>query len=375
MEKVSSVKCTSYDLEEVYIAVKEGLERIGFTIPKNKTVLIKPNILAQNKPNQHSITHYTVVDALCRLLTEKDCKILIGESVAFYQKDLTTKAFKTSKIADVAKKYGAKLIAFEEEPLVRISSDIVGLDEIYIPKILLEVDLTINACKLKTHSGLRLSGAIKNMYGCLPGGYKQKIHIWTNNDFELSNVFIDIHKIVKPMLSVMDAVVALDGGPSAIGKPVKTSSILVSENATALDVVACKKIGYEPTDIATLICAKERKMIKNFEDIEVIGEVIPVKFKRLIKGNIKTQKKKDGIYVTRTYVNPVIKECECNKCGECIEPCPVNAIELIDDNISINLDTCINCYYCLSVCPEGAIKVNSSLTNKLIRVIRFVTRI
>ena len=169
MEKVAVVECRSYDFEEVYEAITEALKRIEFTIPENITVLIKPNIMAQNRPDQHTVTHFAVVDALCRILKEKHCHIQIGDSIAFYEKGLTRKAFQTTKIQETAYKYDAELISFDEEPLVEVRSGLVGLDVLYIPKVLLEADLVINVGKLKTHGSLRLAGAVKNMFGSLPG--------------------------------------------------------------------------------------------------------------------------------------------------------------------------------------------------------------
>jgi len=375
MEKVSAVKCESYDLDDVYLTVKEALKRIDFTFPENKTVLIKPNVMSQNRPEQHTITHYSIIDALCRLLKERNCKIQIGESIAFYQEGLTMAAFETAKILEVADKYGVSLVAFEKEPLVAIRSNLVGLKELFIPQVLLDADLVINVCKLKTHATTRLSGAVKNMFGCLPGGYKQKIHILVNNEFELSDVFIDIHNVVKPALSIMDAIVSLDGGPSAIGKPVKTKRLLASVNAAAADVVACRMIGYEPTDIPTLICAKKRQMIKDFDDIQILGEIIPVKFKNLIKGDLDKPFDKNSIFVRNTYVDVFIVQEKCTKCKKCIAPCPVGAIKEYNDKIAIDTGLCINCYHCLFVCPDEAIKIKPSIMNKLIRAIRFVLKI
>lgn len=375
MEKVSAVSCKSYETEEVYLAVKEAIHRIGFVIPEGETVLIKPNILSQNKPKQHTITHYSVIDALARILKEKNSRILIGESISFYQKGLTRKAFRTSGIKTVADKYGATLIAFEEESLVRIDKDLMGLKELYVPKILLEVDIVINACKLKTHGSLRLSGAIKNMFGCLPGGYKQKIHRWLSNEFELTDVFLDIHSIVKPALSIMDAVMSLDGGPSAIGRPVKTSRIFASSNAAALDVVAGKMIGYDPEELPILIQAKKRGMIENFEDIQVLGEVSPVRFKKLVKEDLNRTFNRNNIFVKDTYVDLSIDESKCTRCQKCIEGCPIHGINVRDKKISLDSGSCISCYHCLFACPEKAIKIRPSPMNKLIRAVRGITKI
>lgn len=375
MEKVSAVLCSTYELEEVYRAVKESFAWIGFELPENKTVLIKPNLMGQNRPDQHTITHYALIDALCRILSEHHCRILIGDSSAFYQKGMTVRAFQTARFSEVAEKYDASLIPFEKEELVRVDSGLKGLQELYIPKVLLDVDMVINACKLKTHGALRLSGALKNMFGCLPGGYKQKIHMWTRNEFELSEVFLDIHQIIKPAVSIMDAVYSLDGGPSAMGTPVKTSRIFASANAAALDAVACRMIGYEPQDISTLICALNRHMISSYDDIEISGSIVPVKFKHINKDPLELDRGKDSIFVTDTYVYPAIDLSRCTVCGHCIDICPVKAIAVRQDKVEVNKKQCINCYRCLYECPENAIEVSAPAMNKFMRAGRKILRL
>lgn len=359
--------------EKVYTATKEALEKIKFKIPKNKTVLIKPNVMAANRPEQHSITHYCVVDAVCRLLKENNCRIQIGESIAFYEKGLTMKAFASSRIKDVAAKYGAELIAFDGEPLVKITKNLKGVRELYLPRRLLEADAVINVPKLKTHGGLRLSGALKNMFGCLPGGYKQKMHIRTKNDFELSDVFLDIHAAVKPALNIMDAIVALDGGPSAAGKPKIAGAVLASTSAAALDSIACRIIGYEPEEIATLVRAKARGFIRDFDAVEVIGTLPSITFKSVNKKPIPLSKKKEGMFVLDTFVNPRIIQSKCTRCGECRGYCAPQAISFEKGNYpEIDLGKCINCYYCIGECTEKAIGVRRSFMNRFISVSRAV---
>ena len=375
METVVVIECQSYNEEEVYLAVKKAIEQIRFIIHENISVLIKPNIMTQNRPNQHTGTHYTVVSALCQILKERNCRIIIGESSAFYQNGLTKKAFATSGMDKVAEKFDAKLIAFEEEPLIRIEKNLKGLKEIYVPGILLEVDMVINVCKLKTHGSLRLAGAIKNIYGCLPGGYKQKIHRLTGNEFELSDVFIDLHNLVKPSLSVMDAIISLDGGPTALGRPVRTSRIFASTNAAAMDVIAARMIGYQPEELPILIEAKKRGMIANFEDIEVLGNYESAPFKKLVKKDLHRAFNKNSIFVKDTYVELAISSSRCKICETCISACPVGAIREKNGQIQLDTATCISCYYCLSVCPKKAIRIKSSFRNKLIRGIRWIARI
>lgn len=373
MEQVSAVECRSYHIQEVYPAVKEAIDRIGFIFPPNQTVLLKPNIMAQNRPDQHTITHFSIVEALCQILKERNCQILIGESIAFYQTGLTREAFRTSGIEAVARKYGATLLPFEETPSVKVETDLGGLKALYIPEILLKCDMVINVCKLKTHGTLRLSGAVKNMFGCLPGGYKQKMHRWSRDESELADKMIAIHKIVKPALSIMDAVVSLDGGPTAIGRPVPTSTILASTNAAALDFVAAGLIGYKIDDLPILIRARQKGMIEDYDRIQLWGKIHTREFRRLIKGNLDRSLNKNGIFVKHTYVDLAVAQAKCTRCNQCWEACPAGAIKADHKRVYLNPEVCISCYYCLSICPEHAIRIKPSNLNRLIRVLGKMT--
>ena len=47
----------------------------------------------------------------------------------------------------------------------------------------------------------------------------------------------------------------------------------------------------------------------------------------------------------------------CNLCGKCKEVCPSNAIDIDENNISINVDyiMCMYCSYCVITCPQKAL--------------------
>jgi NAD-dependent dihydropyrimidine dehydrogenase PreA subunit len=45
---------------------------------------------------------------------------------------------------------------------------------------------------------------------------------------------------------------------------------------------------------------------------------------------------------------------KCDQCWDCIEICPMDALEMEDDAPSVDLDRCIGCGVCVSKCKSGA---------------------
>ncbi|HBO45836.1 MAG TPA: ferredoxin [Planctomycetaceae bacterium] len=48
---------------------------------------------------------------------------------------------------------------------------------------------------------------------------------------------------------------------------------------------------------------------------------------------------------------------KCTGCGECVESCPLDAIEMQDDKAVVDEDVCGDCGACVDVCPSEAISV------------------
>ena len=373
--KVSVVSCNSYEQKLIDYSIEKSLNEINFKIKPHSKILIKPNLVSNNTPEQHSVTHYTLIDFLCRYFLKNKCEVTIGESSAFYLKGYTNDAYKSSKIYDVAKKYSIPLVAFEDEKIVPVEKkNLKFLDELYIPKIINKFDLIVDVPKIKTHMLMRFTGAVKNLFGIVPGGYKQILHTKTKNINEMAEVILDLYENLKPpILSVADAVIGLDGGPSAvIGKPKKIGYILSSMNPFALDVIACQMIGYSPKDLPLITMAEKRKLI-NVKDVKAIGMFDKVIFSKLKKGAI-VNKKKDSLLVTRTYASPKITS-RCDLCKVCVSACPTKALEIKNNKLIFNKDKCIYCYSCVSACPEKAIKLKEQGIGKFFNVVRRMFRI
>jgi len=349
IEKVAAITCKSYNQIEVDKAIEKALSLIDFRFKKNSKVLIKPNVVGCFPKKQIiATTNPSLVEAVCKILKKHNCKIYIGDS------PFTNEApsFKASGIDKVAKKYG-KLLYLEQEKLVNIrDKNAKVLKNFPLPKIIKQVDLVINMPKMKTHSLTKYTGAIKNLYGCIPGGLKQRLHNQAHGDEKFSNLLVDIYQNIQPQLTIMDGIIAMEGEGPTSGDPKKANIILASKNGIALDLAATKLMGYKTKKILTTKEAIKRKLYAGYK-FELVG------LKQLPNLHFKTPSSVE-ISKTKQLLKSLFKEkpiiCDtkkCIKCKMCANHCPVQAISMQPFPV-IDKNKCIRCFCCIEICPTDA---------------------
>ena len=370
MAKVSVLKCNSYDEDKVYSAIKKALEDIGYKLKPNLKVLLKPNVLSGRAPEKAITTHPNIISAICRILHENGIKdITIGDSSGLGHYGMTSSALEASCIKKAGEKYNAKVVSFEGHSIVAENEKNIVLKKYNAAKAVKEAELVINVPKLKTHMFMKYTGAVKNMFGVIPGGGKAKCHTIAPTQEKFGDLLLDIYQDFKPGLNIMDAVIGLEGnGPGSGGVPKQTGLILVSEDAVALDFVASKIIGFEPMEIATNSNAIKRGIFDG--NFEVIGEKnVSVPYKKPISAPNKLREFASQHFFRFTIVQPVVNEEKCKACGICVKACPVHTIKM-KDKAFIYKDKCIRCYCCHELCPYNAIELKTPLLMRIFKKIR-----
>lgn len=366
---VSIVKCNSYNQEEVDLAVKKSLDMIGFEFEKDIKVLLKPNLIGPFAPEDAATTHPSVLIALCKILKEKNAKVYVGDSPGHPD---VKKVLKISGVEDVAKMYGAELLNFSAlNSSIRLENEQnTVLKTVELPRVVKEVDLIINLPKLKTHIFMKYTGAVKNLYGFVIGGRKNYYHMLTGTEKKFAEMLLDLHSFVKPQLTIMDAVIGMEGAGPTAGKPKRTGLVLASKDCTSLDIVASEIIGYRPEDIATIVEARKRGFNEpvnkiGFTDAQVV-------YKKPFRMHLKILPKfiRDVVFKPDMSINA--KKCE--KCLACYKQCPTKAITSKNGCLKIDLKKCIRCYYCHEICPVHAVGIKPSLIltygRKLLKIVQ-----
>ena len=242
---VSIIRCADYDQERVEQAVRRAVDLLGgistFVRPGDR-VLIKPNLLKACPPSGAVTTHPEILRATIRLVKEAGGKALIGDSPGFG--DLRT-VCERSGIMEVVRQEGAALADMEDAVQLKNRGQFQRFE---IARAVHEADLVINLPKLKTHGMMTLTGAVKNLFGCIPGRRKVQWHFNTGvNRDAFARMLVELSALIQPRLTIMDAVVGMEGNGPGSGDPRPVGVVLAGQDPVALDVVSGTMVGADPS--------------------------------------------------------------------------------------------------------------------------------
>lgn len=358
--RVSIVKCENYDPYLVQKTLRRAVDLIGgmgaFVRPGER-VLVKPNILSARKPEEAVCTHPEIIRAVIRLLKEKGASVTMGDSPGGFIKDIR-KVYDVSGISDVAREENVNLVKFT---FTR------AIDGFPMSARALEADKIISIPKFKTHETTGITAAIKNMYGTVVGLFKTQCHAKAPTEKDLAKIIAKVFSLIKPTLSILDAVWSMEGeGPSA-GEPRKTNFLMASSDAVAIDSLLAILIGCKPLDFAvTRECKKRHLGETDIEGIDILGD----NFSDFLITNFKLAKKRKIVrYLPVALTNfiasflrfwPEIDNKICKKCNLCKLSCPMHAISVEKGSYEVDRHKCVRCMCCHEVCPYKAIHIRKS---------------
>ncbi|MFA4843597.1 MAG: DUF362 domain-containing protein [Candidatus Margulisiibacteriota bacterium] len=405
MPKVSLTRCATYNQPEVDAALQQLLEPLGgmakFVRPGQK-VLIKPNALLGETPEHAVTTHPAVIGAVVKAVVKAGGIALVGDSPGNAHSNVHLTMEKTGfKVA--AESNGGQLVYFQHEGVVELPSPSHSLKmpSIRIAKAVLDADVIINLPKLKTHGLTLYTGAIKNMFGSVPGFHKTSYHTACPRARDFAAAIVDIYQITKPALNIMDAIVGMEGpGPNS-GDPRKMGLLIASTDGVAMDAIGSYLIGYEPSRILTTLDAHQRGLGEiDLKKIEIIGPELAA----LRQADWRKSFSNLGLIgelpdwlikllsplLEQIKIYPVIDQSKCTKCLVCVNNCPAKTIkkthplpkqtgpspslnkrggvgggELV---VWIDQKNCISCFCCHELCQYKAIELQRSWLVRLLKL-------
>jgi len=332
-----------------------------FPLPlQGKKILLKPNILGPYPPEKGITTHPSLVRALVDFLKKEGALCFVGDNPGLPGYAANERCARISGIWEAA---GESFINLAKET-VQVEVKSRFLKNLIISKIVLDVDYIINLPKFKTHLQTKITGAVKNMFGIAVGAEKARVHLAASNPEHFAEALVDIYLIRPPDLTIMDAIVGMQGnGPS--GKDLRRiGKILVSDNGVVLDALMAEMMALAPYKVDYLRLAAERGLGEiDISKVDIQGQWAPLKkfklpFTLASQGRFGTVINK-VFYRFLTRPRLKFRRALCTKCRVCIEHCPAGALSMKKDGPFLDEDKCMACYCCYELCPQQAIEFKS----------------
>ena len=327
MRTVSITRCPTYQRREVEAAVGQAMSLLGgFSafVSAGDKVLVKPNLLVSGAPDKAITTHPEVVRAVILGCQAVGAEVWVGDSPGFGD---PARVAERSGIMAVCRETGARFVPLSEGVPVPCPEGKVA-KSFLLARPVMEADKVISVAKLKTHGLMLYSGAVKNLYGTIAGLEKMRLHATYQSPAQFGRMLLDLYGAVRPALSILDGVVAMEGPGPRTGDPRPVGLILAGASGLDVDLAAADVIGVPPSDIPLLAAWAEREPeMVSARGLEVLG--VPLAEARVAGFRIPEHLHATNLPrwledLTRSYAiaRPLVIPDLCVACGICRDACP-----------------------------------------------------
>jgi uncharacterized protein (DUF362 family)/Pyruvate/2-oxoacid:ferredoxin oxidoreductase delta subunit len=388
---VAAAPCLDYDSVGVRAALRQVLEPLGgmgaFVRPGER-IALKPNLLLAAAPEAAITTHPALVEAVALEVRAAGAIPFLLESsgagLLFTAAGLR-RTYRKTGMQEMADRIGLELNVDTTAQTISSPGAVVA-KRLDLVAALACTDGLISLPKLKTHYFMTFTGAVKNLFGLVPGFTKTGYHAKLPDAAHFADMLLDVLEVVVPRLSIMDAVIGLEGdGPGTSGQPRHIGALLAGADAVALDAACCRLTGIDPTTVPTLVAARRRGLWSG-DPAEV--RLTGMEWADLrVEGFKAPRRPSDGsglgpflparaltVPLVRDLLNPRPRpqEGRCTRCRTCERACPQHAITVGDGPATVDDSLCIRCYCCHELCPEAAIELCFLGWGRLAHALRIV---
>ena len=375
IKDVAAVECSSYERGLVKESVARAFELLGgagAVVSPGESVFVKVNGLLPAAPEKAVTTHPEVLRAVVEQLMTVTPQVTIGDSPGgVYNKTMLTRVYEKCGFTAVAEETGAGLNTDFSVRQKKVP-EAKKMKSFTLCGAMIEADRLVSVSKFKTHLQMNITGAIKNVFGVVPGLTKFNYHSKYNTDDDFADLLVDVVLAARPSFHVIDAVDGMDGNGPRAGDIKRMGIIAAGRDAFALDELMMALIGIPPSANKPLGAAIKRGLVSgDAGELRVLGDRLEAMrvegFRLPVKKDITARLPSflTSAVAARLSIRPRPDPEVCTGCRKCEEICPEGAISVVDGAARVDLSKCIRCYCCHELCEHDAIELERPLLLRL----------
>ncbi len=290
-------KCENYETQRLKqffdrcFAEKDGISW------RTAKVFIKPNLISARFSGP-ACTDPRFIYALAEWFVDSGCRVAVGDSPAIGK---ASSVLHKLRIDTQLRQLGVEILDFNKTTKVKLSCGY----EVGIAAEPLEFDYFINAPKMKAHSQMYVTLAVKNIFGIVKGMRKSMLHMrHGGSDNTFSQIILDLLPLLPYNFSIIDGIEAMSRQGPLHGDTLNLGCLGFAKDPVALDtaIIAALQLNYNKSKL--WVEAKRRKLPgasldainfpvlrpDNFHpcSFEAPDELAPIRFNpfRFLKGNL-----------------------------------------------------------------------------------------
>jgi uncharacterized protein (DUF362 family) len=268
-------RAASYDVD-LEPVINAGLGELGLTSAwaRNKSVLLKPNMVEASAENPQINTHPAVVRAVAEVFRRLGAREVIVAEGPGHCRD-TQLVLDESGMGQTLRQNKLSFVDLNYDNLVFVPNRqrLTNLERLALPSALFRADLIVSLPKMKTHHWAGATLSLKNLFGVMPGIY----YGWPKNVLHCAGIIpsiLDIAAAVRPHLAIVDGIIGMEGDGPLMGTPRNAGVLVLGTNLTAVDATCARLMKLNPWAIEYLARASGRLGPVAERHIEQRGETI-----------------------------------------------------------------------------------------------------
>ncbi|MCA1563036.1 MAG: DUF362 domain-containing protein [Acidobacteria bacterium] len=268
---VTLLPVSSYDAD-LSDVIGRALADLGVDV-RGRRVFLKPNLVEYEPGTAINTDPRVIIGAAVAFRRAGAAEIVVGEGPG-HRRDSEYLITRTG-LYDHLREHRIRFVDLNQDDVevVPLRSRFTGLDRLSLPVELMRADVIVSMPKLKTHHWAGMTASMKNFFGAVPGA----VYGWPKNILHvrgIENSILDLNATIRPHLSIVDAITAMEGDGPIMGRPRHAGFIAMGRDLVAVDATCARIIGLDPARMPYL--AEAGRFLGNLDNsrIQQRGEPI-----------------------------------------------------------------------------------------------------